>query len=116
MRGTDNVNFLRALRGSIGGDITDLAIGVFNATVPTAALFSKAIAQVVDYFLEKNNTQAKEEIVKIFLTGGEGAPAKIMGYIREALRLNPIVSPSSLNGEIMLICRCLVCWSISQGK
>lgn len=97
---TDNVKFLRALRGSIGGNTTDLATGVFNATVPTAPLFSKAIAQVVDYFLEEKNTQAKEEITKIFLTGGEGASAKIMGYIREALRLNPIVSPGFLNGKM----------------
>ncbi len=94
MRRTDNVNFLRALRGSIKGDTADLAVGVFNATVPTAALFSKAIAQVVDYFLEEANNQAREEIVKVFLAGGEGASTKVMGYVREALRFNPIVSPS----------------------
>lgn len=90
MRRTDNVNFLKALRGSTKGNTTDLAVGVFNATIPTAPLFSKAVAQVVDYFLEEANIQAKEEISKIFLAGGEGSSAKIMGYIREALRLNPI--------------------------
>lgn len=68
-----------------------LATNVFNATIPTAALFSKAVAQTVDYFLADENKQARGDIVDIFLSKQNDASAIIMGYVREALRLNPIV-------------------------
>lgn len=91
---SDSVKFLRSLRGNIDWEVshTKLAINIFYATVPTAALFSKAIAQVVDYFLEEENAQAREEIVDIFLAKEKDGSARIMEYVREALRLNPIVS------------------------
>ncbi|KAF9447624.1 heme peroxidase [Macrolepiota fuliginosa MF-IS2] len=86
----DSIETLRGLHRERGLSHTELAISVFYATVPTAALFSKAIAQVVDYFLAEENQQARKEIEKIFLKQEKDASAKIMGYVREALRLNPI--------------------------
>lgn len=71
---------------------TALATAVFDATVPTAALFSKAIVHAVDYFLDDANEQARGEIVGLFWSRVQDSSAEIMGYVREALRLNPIVS------------------------
>lgn len=88
---SESAKFLRKLRGSIGNTPNaNLAINVFNATIPTAALFSKAVALVVDYFLEEANQQAREEIVMIHQANEKDASAKIMGYVRETLRLRPI--------------------------
>jgi hypothetical protein len=84
---------LKKLRSSVGSiSNTQLAVAVFNATVPTAALFSKAIAQVVDYFLNEANQQARADLVKIYQANQKDTSAKVMGYVREALRLNPIVN------------------------
>jgi hypothetical protein len=89
----DNHELLKALNsGSSGAANTTLATDIFDATVPTAALFSKAIVHAVDYFLDDGNKQARGEIVDLFSSEKQGSSAKIMDYVREALRLNPIVS------------------------
>ena len=72
----------------------DLAVNIFNATIPTAALFSKAVAKVVDYFLDDANQVARSEIAKIYQDNEKDASKVIMGYVREALRLHPLVSLS----------------------
>lgn len=72
----------------------DLAVNIFNATIPTAALFSKAVAKVVDYFLDDANQVARSEIAKIYQDNEKDASKVIMGYVREALRLRPLVSLS----------------------
>lgn len=89
----DHDEFLKSLN-SENSDLENatLAADIFDATVPTAALFSKAIVHVVDHFLDDENKQARKEIVDLFSSKKQDSSAKIMGYVREALRLNPIVS------------------------
>ncbi|KXN88689.1 Linoleate 10R-lipoxygenase [Leucoagaricus sp. SymC.cos] len=91
---SESVKFMRKLRGNIGTSFSSqkLAMNLFNATIPTAALFSKAIARVIDYFLDDANVQARKGLVDIYQSKESDSSAKIMGYIREVLRLNPIFS------------------------
>lgn len=89
----DDNKFLRSLKDESGDAAhTAVANDIFDAAVPTAALFSKAIVHAVDYFLDDANKQARGEIVNLFSSQRPDSSAQIMGYVREALRLNPIVS------------------------
>jgi len=74
-----------------------LAINIFNAIIPTAVLFSKAVVQVKDFFLDDANQMARSEIVMIHQgsTSEQDSSWMPMGYVREALRLCPLVSLSS---------------------
>ena len=74
----------------------ELAINIFNAIIPTAVLFSKAIVQVVDFFLDDANQMARSEIATIHQgsTNEQDSSQMIMRYVREALRLRPLVSLS----------------------
>ncbi|KAF9465406.1 heme peroxidase [Collybia nuda] len=72
---------------------SELSAFAFAAVVPTAAHFSQAIAHIVDFFLDDDKRQAREDIVRLAaLPHDKDAIAKIMGYAREALRINPPVS------------------------
>ncbi|RDB26685.1 Linoleate 10R-lipoxygenase [Hypsizygus marmoreus] len=82
----------RALDANPGASLDEVSAYVFAAVVPTAAHFSQAIAHVVDFYLDKQ--QERQEIVRLagLLGSDKDAGAKIMVYVREALRLNPPVS------------------------
>ncbi|XP_006456120.1 hypothetical protein AGABI2DRAFT_195360 [Agaricus bisporus var. bisporus H97] len=87
----DDNKVLRSLKDESGDAAhTTVANDIFDAAVPTAALFSKAIVHAVDYFLDDANKQARGEIVNLFSSQRPDSSAQIMGYVREALRLNPI--------------------------
>ena len=73
----------------------ELAINIFNAIVPTAMLFSKAVVQVLDFFLDDANQMARSTIAMIHQGNEQDASQRIMCYVREALRLRPLVSLSS---------------------
>lgn len=70
----------------------ELAAQVFSATIPTAPLYSQAIAKVVDFYLAKEQAVARQEIVNLANSKDKDAPSKILAYVREALRLNPTVA------------------------
>jgi hypothetical protein len=91
-----------------GNSALDGLVGSLLASVvPTAALFSQIIAQVVDFYLESHVAERREEIVRL---AERGANSEVMPFIFEALRefcsnhlrrkfeqenlgLNPPVSP-----------------------
>lgn len=72
----------------------ELAAYVFAAVVPTAAHFSQAVTHVVDFYLDEDKKTQREEIVALAATLGKNKESggKIMGYVREALRINPPIS------------------------
>jgi len=87
--------YLKDLRVKFGNvSHAELAINIFNAIVPTAVLFSKAIVQVVDFFLDDANQMARTAIAMIHRENEQDASQRIMCYVREALRLRPLVSLS----------------------
>jgi len=77
--------------GSQSGNsaLDGLAGSVFASVVPTAALFSQIIAQVVDFYLDSDKAEARKRIVQL---AEQRANAQIMPFIFEALRLNPPLS------------------------
>jgi linoleate 10R-lipoxygenase len=60
-----------------------LAGSVLASVVPTAALFSQIIAQVVDFYLDSDQLETREHIVRL---AEEGDNAQVMPFIFEALR------------------------------
>lgn len=64
----------------------EFACQVIAAIVPTAALYSQAVSQVVDFYLRDGKKGAREEIVRLVKSAGEGAYDKVMQYVYEALR------------------------------
>ncbi|KAF4584995.1 hypothetical protein EYR40_001821 [Pleurotus pulmonarius] len=74
----------------------ELAAALFAEVVPTSAHFSQSIAHVVNFYLDDARANERKELIA--LLGNKAAPVteearvKVMGYVREALRLDPIVS------------------------
>lgn len=72
----------------------ELAAALFAEVVPTSAHFSQSIAHVVNFYLDDARANERKELIA--LLGNKGAPvteearAKVMGYVREALRKCPI--------------------------
>ena len=80
--------FLTDLVGATGSQSSNSALdglagSVLASVVPTAALFSQIIAQVVDFYLEEDQARTREHIVRL---AEEGDNAQIMPFIFEALR------------------------------
>ncbi|THH03822.1 hypothetical protein EW145_g5979 [Phellinidium pouzarii] len=73
-------------------NISVLASSVFASAVSTAALYSKAIIHVVDFFLDNSQRKALEEIVRLASVTSAESDRELYKYAREALRLNPPVS------------------------
>ena len=67
--------------------IEEIANSIFAATVCTTALYSKAIAHILDYYLHASRDAILEEIVgiskKVRGTQGDGL---LLKFAREALR------------------------------
>jgi len=105
--------YLKDLCGTFGNvPHAELAINIFNAIIPTSVLFSKAVVQVVDFFLDDANQMARSEIAMIHQgsTSEQDSSRMIMRYVREALRLRPLVSLSSFQPSQpthCAVCRCL---------
>jgi len=78
------------------GDVShaELAISIFDAIIAIAVLFFQAIVRVVDFFLA--NQMARSDIATIHQESANKQDSqRIMCYVREALRLRPLVSLSS---------------------
>jgi linoleate 10R-lipoxygenase len=71
--------------GSQSGNsaLDGLAGSVLASVVPTAALFSQIIAQIVDFYMDPKKREIREHIVQLAL---EDDNARIMPFIFEALR------------------------------
>ncbi|KAH6904307.1 heme peroxidase [Coprinopsis sp. MPI-PUGE-AT-0042] len=87
--GQDGHEFLEkvvvALRNKEHNSAREIAAQVFAAVVPSAALYAASLSQIVNFFLQPSNAEAREK------SKDAGASAELMGYVREALRLNPAV-------------------------
>lgn len=90
--------YLGALWHDIGKSQNDsyreFAAQVFATVVPTAALYSQYIAQVVDFYLDK--IADREKIVRLATSGDQDASAEVIAYVEKALRQQPPVSSSRL--------------------
>lgn len=87
--------FLKKLWQSFGkssNSYREFASQIFAAVVPTAALYSQAVATVVNFYLDVNKQVAREEIVKLVESKEKDAADRVMGYVYEALRLDPPVA------------------------
>jgi len=65
--------------------IAHIATSLFFEVVPTAAIYSKAIAHVVNFYLHDDRKEAREDIVQLSALRTPEADAKVQGYVHEAL-------------------------------
>jgi hypothetical protein len=96
--------FLRKLwqiSGKGSNTYREFASQIFAAVVPTAPLYSQAVATIVNFYLDTDKQAAREEIVKLVASQEEDAVDKVMGYVCEALRKS--WAPSSCL-SILIIC------------
>lgn len=84
--------------GSQSGNsaLDGLAGSLLASVVPTAALFSQIIAQVVNFYLDANMAGRREQIVRL---AERGANAQVMPFIFEALREFLFQSPEEQKAE-----------------
>ncbi|KAF7972285.1 hypothetical protein HWV62_18532 [Athelia sp. TMB] len=69
-----------------------IAASLFAEVVPTAAIYSKAIAHIVNFYLDDSRAKERANIVALAGERTEDASKKIMVYAREAIRLDPPIS------------------------
>ncbi|KAG2004633.1 heme peroxidase [Coprinopsis cinerea AmutBmut pab1-1] len=70
----------------------ETAARIFAAVVPTAAIYASALSQIVSFFLQPSNASAAEALVSLPKSKDTAtATTEVLGYIREALRLNPAI-------------------------
>lgn len=84
-----NHAFLKKLWQSSGkGSSTyrEFASQILAAVVPTAPLYSQAVATIVNFYLGADKQVAREDIVKLVASKENDAVDKVMGYVYEALR------------------------------
>jgi len=70
----------------------EIAAQIFAAVVPSAALYSQAVSIVVHYYLGADKKTELEEIIKLGECSDENASGKVMVYVYEALKQNPLVA------------------------
>ncbi|KAF8958408.1 heme peroxidase [Flammula alnicola] len=75
-----------------GSTYREFASQLFAAVVPTSTLYSQALAHVVNFYLDDDKKAVREEIIKLAASTDEGASAKVMTYVYEALRLEPPIA------------------------
>jgi linoleate 10R-lipoxygenase len=79
-------HFLKQLLEAGGSHpVAEIAASLFSEVVPTAALYSKAIAHVVNFYLHGGRKEAREDIARLSALCTPEADAKVQGYVREAL-------------------------------
>lgn len=62
-----------------------IAASLFSEVIPTAALYSKAIAHVVNFYLDNDRTEARQDIARQSTLRTPESEARILSYVREAL-------------------------------
>lgn len=76
-----------ALDKNTGASVKVVAASVAAAIIPTSALFSQAIAHVVNFYIDDDRKKERDEIVRLTSKSAldEEATRKVMGYVHEAL-------------------------------
>ncbi|KAJ7182581.1 heme peroxidase [Mycena crocata] len=72
-------------------NLTELAAALFTEVVPTAAHWSQALAHVVNFYLDDNRAQARQQIVKLAELKTKQGNEQVAALVREALALDPPV-------------------------
>jgi len=96
--------FLKKLWQSSGkssNTYREFASQIFAAVVPTAPVYSQAVATIVNFYLDADKKAEREEIVKLVASKEKDATDKVMGYVYEALRKS--WTPSSVLKIILII-------------
>jgi cytochrome P450 len=98
MRNIHSDDFLRDLVETTGSQLGHSALdglsgSLLASVVPTAALFSQIIAQVVDFYIDTDKAEQIAQLAK------KRANTQIMPFIFEALRLNPPLSSVLLKAQ-----------------
>ena len=84
---TSDAFLTRVLASQNQYDNRELACSVFAAATSTAALYSKAIAHIVNFYLDDSQEEAREEIAKLANDDRlVETDAMLYGFAREALR------------------------------
>ncbi|KAG7089000.1 hypothetical protein E1B28_012947 [Marasmius oreades] len=81
-------------RGTTG--LSALADAIFCEVVPTAAHFSQAVAHVINYFLNEEKKEARDDIVKLSKLRTADSTAKIIEHIYESLAYDSPIPVTSL--------------------
>ena len=62
-----------------------LAASLLSEVIPTAALYSKAVAHIVNFYLHHERQEAREDIVRLSNLRTPESEARVQAYAREAL-------------------------------
>ncbi len=74
-----------------GSTPSEFACQLFAALIPTATLYAQALANVIDFYLDGDKQDIRENIARM-ARSEKDMSQDIMVYVYEALRLRPIVS------------------------
>lgn len=82
---------MRVLQSQNRYDNRELACSVFATSVTTAALYSKALTHIINFYLDDAQEEAREEITKLAADDRlVETDAMLYAYAREALRKSSI--------------------------
>ena len=65
--------------------LNDLARALFSELVPTMALFSQTLVNVVDFYLHEGQRNARENLVSLLGENDPHARNQVLAYINEAI-------------------------------
>jgi hypothetical protein len=87
--------FLKKLWNTLGknkNNSREFAAQIIAAVLPTAALYSQALATVVNFYIVDEQKAARESIINLVNSQDKDASDKVMNYVYEALRLDSPVA------------------------
>jgi len=81
----------RLIQGGAGRPLDQLAYNILGVSVASAANYAHATAQVVNLYLDDKYAKERAEIIEIanLPVYGPEEEARLEGYVREAMRLDP---------------------------
>jgi len=80
--------FLRRLAES-GRPMNELTAQVIGLAVGSSVNYAQAAVHVVDFYLDDERVEERAEIVKLVNKDDNDSKELLLGYVREAMRLNP---------------------------
>jgi hypothetical protein len=85
---SDNGRSLKAQILAMNKDLSlsDLARSLFSELVPTMAIFSQTLVNVVDFYMHENRRTARDTLVDLLRENDAHARDQVLGYIDEAIR------------------------------
>ncbi|KAH6916274.1 heme peroxidase [Coprinopsis sp. MPI-PUGE-AT-0042] len=107
-----------ALRNKDQSSGREIATQIVAAVVPSAALYASALAQIVNFFLQESNAEARERVLELSKSKEAGASSELMDYVREALRLNPVVPGfyRTAAREVIIGSQCVQAFEVVYGS